>query len=148
MLHQPQSDLLEHLAEVTLQSATGGLRTVRFERVAKMGQGYRVKFQGIDDRNAAELLRDATLTIPREALPPLNDDEAYLVDLVGASVLGPDGSEFGVVVEVFTYPSVDAVVIERPDSTHVEQPLVEEWVDIARDGARPKIRLKSLEGLL
>jgi 16S rRNA processing protein RimM len=148
LLHQPQSDLLEHLTGATVELPDGAAQLLRLERVAKMGQGYRVKFEGVDDRNAAERLRDARLSIPRDALPPLDDDEAYLVDLIGASVLGPDSAPFGVVIDVLTYPSVDAVVIERPDNTQVEQPLVEEWVEITNDGERPQVRLKSLEGLL
>jgi len=148
LLHQPQSDLLEHVTEVTVQTVAYGSRLLPLERVAKMGQGYRVKFLAIDDRNAAEQLRDAKLLVPRDVLPELGEHEAYLIDLVGANVVGPDGSSFGVVVEVLTYPSVDALMIEKPDRTRVEQPLVEQWVEIAHDADRPRIELKSLEGLI
>lgn len=148
LLHQPQSDLLEHVTDVTVHTANSGARPMSVERVSKMGQGYRVKFAGIDDRDAAERLRDAMLSVPRAALPPIEDDEDYLIDLVGATVLGPDGSTYGMVVEVLTYPSVDAIVIERPDGSRVEQPLVQEWVEITHHETRPRIELRSLEGLL
>ena len=146
LLHQPQSDLLEHLTEVTVQTVAFGSRLLPLERIAKMGQGYRLKFEGCNDRNAAEVLRGATLWVPREALPPL-DDEEYLVDLVGLRVTGPDGTPFGVVTAVMTYPSVDSVIIEKSDGTRVEQPLVDEWIEIIR-ADETTIALRSLEGLL
>ncbi|HEY5280697.1 MAG TPA: ribosome maturation factor RimM, partial [Pseudolabrys sp.] len=39
---------------------------------------------GIDDRNAAETLRNVELYLPRERLPPIDeDDNWYYADLVG-----------------------------------------------------------------
>ena len=147
LLHHIDSDLLERITEVTLQTTHGVSVIAALEKVARMGRGFRVKFGGIDDRTAAEQLRGATLCVPRDTLPPLPPDESYLVDLVGAVVIGPDGTKFGIVVEVQSYPSVDSVIIERPDGTCVEQPLVEEWVEI-RDGPKAVVALSSLEGLL
>ena len=146
LLHHTESVLLEHLTEVTVHLNAGESKALHIENAAKMGQGYRLKFEGCNDRNAAEVLRGATLWVPREALPPL-DDEEYLVDLVGLRVTGPDGTPFGVVTAVMTYPSVDSVIIEKSDGTRVEQPLVDEWIEIIR-ADETTIALRSLEGLL
>ena len=147
LLHQPESDLLEHLSELTLQLQAGESQLIRLERVAKMGKGYRVKFPGFDDRDSAERLRGATLWVAREALPKLEGDEQYLVDLVGVRVFGPDGAPFGSVVEVLTYPSVDSLVIEKLDGSRVEQPLVDAFAEVVHAG-ETTIALRSLEGLL
>lgn len=147
LLHHAESDLLERVQTVTLLTAQGESVSAEFERVARMGRGYRVKFRGVDDRTAAEGLRGARLSVPRDLLPPLEEGELYLADLVGANVTGPDGRDFGVVVAVQSYPSVDSAIIERPDGTQVEQPLVDEWVNIDQ-APKPRLTLKSLEGLL
>ncbi len=146
LLHQADSDLLERINAVTLQTAQGESVAAELERIARMGRGYRVKFSGFNDRTAAERLRGATLSVPRDVLPALPGDECYLVDLVGAKVMGPDGQDFGVVIDVQSYPSVDSAIIEMLDGTQVEQPLVDEWVNI--NDAPRRLALKSLEGLL
>jgi len=148
LMHQPESDLLEHVSEVTVATVSQGTKAIALERVARMGHGYRVKFAGFDDRSAAELLRGATLWVPRDTLPALDDAENYLVDLIGASVMDSEGVRFGIVAEVLTYPSVDSLVIVKDDGARVEQPLVEQWVEICRDEGRPTIVLRNLEGLL
>ncbi len=147
LLHQTESDLLEQLSVVSLRVRDGSIVEAQLASVAKMGRGYRVKFVGFDDRTAAEGLRGAILSMPREQLPPLGESESYLIDLVGVKVLGPSQDELGIVVDVRCYPSVDSIIIERADGSTVEQPLVGDWVKIL--GEKPStILLLSLEGLL
>lgn len=50
---------------------------------------------GVEDRNAAELLRGARILIDRSALPETEEDEVYVEDLLGCDVLLPDGSRLG-----------------------------------------------------
>ena len=50
----------------------------------KPGSGGAIaRFAGIADRAAAEALRGQLLTVPRSALPPLEDGEYYHADLIG-----------------------------------------------------------------
>jgi 16S rRNA processing protein RimM len=147
LLHREESDLLERIQAATLVRTDGTSVLTRIERVSRMGRGFRVKFLGYNDRDAAEQIRGAVLFVPREVLPPLSADESYLIDLVGASVVGPDGVSVGRVIAVQSYPSVDSVVIERPDGSTVEQPLVDNWVSSV-DVKQCQIQLSSLEGLL
>jgi 16S rRNA processing protein RimM len=109
-------------------------------------KAYLVKLAGIGDRSAAEALRGRAVWVARSELPLVEDDEYYLVDLIGAQVIGPDG-EVGTVVEIATHPSVDALVIRTPDGRQLEQPLVPDW--IARVSVAEKlVELTSLEGLI
>ncbi len=147
LLHQTGSDLLEQVSEVILRVKDGSVVEARLASVAKMGRGYRVKFVGFEDRSAAEGLRGAILALPREQLPSLEGNESYLVDLVGAKVIGPTQEVLGTVVDVRCYPSVDSIIIERTDGSTVEQPLVDDWVKIV-EGKPSSVILISLEGLL
>lgn len=67
-----------------------------------------VRFEGVLDRDAAEGLRGAVL---RAA--PLHDDDALWVhDVIGATVVTPDGRERGRVVAVEDNPAHDLLVLE------------------------------------
>ena len=104
-----------------------------------------VKFAGIDDREQAEALRGATVSVERAELGTLGPNEFYLADLVGARVLVGERL-LGTVVAVRPYPSVDVMVIETDGGKLVEQPLVDHFLEEV-DVARGRVRLSSAEGL-
>ncbi|HYQ16993.1 MAG TPA: ribosome maturation factor RimM, partial [Polyangiaceae bacterium] len=110
-------------------------------------RAYLVKLEGVVERDGAEALRGSTVWVARAALPePEDEDDYYLVDLIGAKVTGPEG-EIGTVIEIATHPSVDSLVIKTADGRTVEQPLVPAFV--ARVSVAEKlIELSTLDGLL
>ena len=133
-------------AEVVLEAESGALETFRVRASRQTPKGVLLRLEGIDDRDAAEARNGNVVRVAREALPELKDGEYYLCDLVGIRVESPEGP-VGAVVEVQMYPSVDAVVIEAPDGSRFEQPLLDEW--IARvDVPAGEIVLASREGLI
>ncbi|HYJ10420.1 MAG TPA: hypothetical protein VEX18_15455, partial [Polyangiaceae bacterium] len=77
---------------------------------------------------------------------PADDSEYYLVDLIGAKVVGPEG-ELGTVIEIATHPSVDALVIRTLDGRTLEQPLIDDWVKRV-SVAEKLVELSTLDGLL
>ncbi len=146
-MHWAESEALLVAKSAQLKLADGTVVERELTRVRKSGRGYIVKFLGVDDCGAAETLRGATLSVDRELLPAVEPGEAFLSDLVGKQVLGPDAVLIGTVVEIASYPTVDCLVIERQDGSRVEQPLVDEWVE-PLDGAAERIVLHSLDGLV
>jgi len=76
--------------------------------------GAIARFAEIADRNAAEALRGTQLTIPRAALPPLEDGEYYHVDLLGLAAVSDAGEPLGNVVAIDNYGAGDVLEIERP----------------------------------
>lgn len=105
-----------------------------------------LRLEGVDDMDAANELRGARVLLSRDQLPELDEDEFYLSDLVGARVQAPSG-EVGQVVEVRVHPSVDSLVIKRPDGTLVEQPLGEPWIE-SINVERACVRLANTDGLI
>lgn len=65
--------------------------------------------QGIDDRNAAELLRGKIVNIDRHnAIDP--DDGAYFIeDIIGCSLMGDDGVKIGEILTVDSFGSADVI---------------------------------------
>lgn len=67
---------------------------------------------GIDDRNAAETLRNVELYLPRERLPPIDeDDNWYYADLVGLAALAVDGAAIGTIAAVHNFGAGDIIEI-------------------------------------
>jgi 16S rRNA processing protein RimM len=78
-----------------------------------------VRFAEIGDRSAAEALRGKLLSIPRAALPPLEEGEYYHADLIGLPCESPAGEPLGRVVAVENFGAGDLVEIERPDGGRI-----------------------------
>ena len=77
---------------------------------ARRHQGrWLVQFDGVDDRNAAEALRGASLTA--EPLENLPEGELWVHELVGARVVERDGTDLGTVVAVDANPAHDILVL-------------------------------------
>ena len=72
------------------------------------------RFAEVADRNAAEALRGQLLTVPRSALPPLDEGEYYHADLVGLSCFDEAGEHIGTVVAVENFGAGDLLEVERP----------------------------------
>ena len=71
------------------------------------------RFDGVEDRSAAEALRGSLVEIDRSALPLLEDGEYYHADLIGLATVDRDGNTVGTVVAVENYGAGDLLEIER-----------------------------------
>jgi 16S rRNA processing protein RimM len=143
--HWEASDSLVHAKQLWL-GVNGNSIAYDIERARAVPRAYLVKLRGVDDRNAAEALHGATVSIERVALPPLEPGEYYLIDLVGARVVGPDG-DIGEVTSVVSHPTVDVIVLKLMDGSMAEQALSAPWLTEVDVAAR-KIVLNSLDGLM
>jgi len=87
--------------------------TVLGGRVAK--GGVVVRTQEIETREQAEAARGLRLYIRRAVLPaPKDEDEFYIADLVGLSVVSPEGEPLGRVHSVRDFGAGDLLEIEPP----------------------------------
>ncbi len=66
--------------------------------------GLMVKFDGIDDRNAADLLRGLYVFSPFDELEPPGKDEVYLHELIGMKVELDTGALMGEVTAYYELP--------------------------------------------
>jgi len=67
--------------------------------------------QEIKTREEAEALRGLKLYLPREALPPADEDEFYLADLIGLSAVDPEGAAVGQIKSVQNFGAGDLLEI-------------------------------------
>ncbi|MFM7402500.1 MAG: ribosome maturation factor RimM [Erythrobacter sp.] len=64
-------------------------------------------------RAQAETLRGTTLTVPRDALPPLAEGEFYHADLLGLPVITDAGDTIGTVLAIENFGATDIIEIGR-----------------------------------
>lgn len=76
------------------------------------GGSLLAKLQGIDDRTAAEGLRGADVTVPRDELPPAEDGEYYWNDLIGLAVRNSRGVELGRITGMIAAPAHDVLRVQ------------------------------------
>ncbi len=85
------------------------------KKVRDDGKGGAIaRLAEVDSRSAAEKLRGTTLTVPREALPPLPEGEYYHADLVGLAAASTAGEALGEVIAVHNFGAGDVIEIQRP----------------------------------
>ncbi len=122
----------------------GGSRqeTRRLTSVKNPDQGATiVTFEGVADRNAAELLRNVQVFVLREELPPLPEGEYYEQDLLGLRVVTESGRDFGVIEQVHYYPANDVY-----ETAEAMIPAVEDIV-LQVDLAGRRLVVKDIPGL-
>ena len=103
--------------------------TLTLKKLRDDGKGGAiVRFEEVTDRNAAEALRGTALTVPRSALPPLEEGEYYHADLIGLPAVTEDGEPLGTVVAVENFGAGDVLEIERPNGKRFMVPMREEAV--------------------
>jgi 16S rRNA processing protein RimM len=83
--------------------------------VRDSGKTAVARFDGINDRSAAEALRGTLVEVDRSALPPLEEGEYYHADLIGLPAVDRDGNAVGIVVAVENYGAGDLLEIELED---------------------------------
>jgi 16S rRNA processing protein RimM len=88
-----------------------GRRELRPLESRRHGKGLVVRFEGIDDRDAAIALGRLELWVERRELPALKKDEYYRADLVGFEVVNLQGQPLGRVDHFLDMPANAVMVV-------------------------------------
>ena len=146
----PETDFPERLEvgrEVAIWTRSGAPRPSRLRAVRVAGRQWLARLQGIDSRASAIEVAGGTLRVPARSLPPLAPGQFYHHELVGRTVLRPDGRPLGRLSRVERTGANDVYVVERPDGGPVFVPAIRSAVEeiVPGDGV---VRLRDLPGLL
>jgi 16S rRNA processing protein RimM len=107
---------------------SAGDKTLTLKTIRPDKTGAVARFAEVGDRNSAEALRGTLLAVPRDSLPPLDEGEFYVTDLIGAACIDTAGVPLGTVGAVENYGASDILEIIRPDGRTFMVPITPEAV--------------------
>ena len=99
---------IKNLANVEIDG-----KLYEIEKLENRVNGCFVKLVGVNDRTAAENLRGKSVSVAREELESLAENEFYFEDLIGASVADENGKVIGEVVDIEQYGAADVIVVKQ-----------------------------------
>jgi 16S rRNA processing protein RimM len=110
---------VESLSDVPGRFAPGAavwLQAVRrvIQSCAPGRGGLVLKLEGIDDRKTAEQMKDEVLEVPESERPPLPPGSYYTDELIGLTVVDPEGRLIGTLDEVLETGANDVYVVRGP----------------------------------
>jgi len=112
---------------------------VIIEGFRRTPKGVLYKLSGIDDRSAAEGVKGASILMPVETLPALDEDGFYEYELEGLPVYDDEGNSIGRVTGFIETAGNDVLVIDRDGSEYLV-PLARAHVVSISPGDRIVIR--------
>ncbi len=150
----PETDDPERFTDLTVvftgRTAASAVRheidSVRFQPT-KRGIIVIAKMRGVDSREAAESMRKDSVFASEEDLPPLEEGEFFLHDLIGLAVSTHTGDTVGTVEDVIEGPAQTILVVAREGMGSAMIPAVDEFVEEIDLDAR-QIVIRPIEGLL
>ena len=90
-----------------------GTRRFEVEDLRPAKDHFVARLSGVDDRDAAERLTNVKLYVPRDRLPPVEEEETYYhADLIGLVAVTPDGAALGTVTAILNFGAGDVVEIK------------------------------------
>ncbi|MBC8519840.1 MAG: ribosome maturation factor RimM [Gammaproteobacteria bacterium] len=110
-----------------LLTINGEQREFVVKQGKRHGKGVVVLLDGFNDRTAAEELIGVDISVRRDALEKLTDDEYYWSDLIGCQVINSDDGVLGEVSDLMETGANDVMVISGEDKD-VLIPFVNQWV--------------------
>ncbi|RTL56448.1 MAG: ribosome maturation factor RimM [Rhodocyclaceae bacterium] len=88
------------------------------------GDGWVVKFMGIDDRSGAESLVGRFVASPKEDLPKTAEGEYYWADLIGLQVVNESGAVLGHVASLIETGANDVLVVREGEGKAAKERLL------------------------
>ncbi len=82
-------------------------------------RGYLLKLRGVDERNAAEVLRGRYLMRPLEELEALEEGEFFYHQLLGMRVVTAAGEEVGQIMEIYDLRPAHLLEVRGHGGTHL-----------------------------
>ena len=140
---------IEKLGQVHLATDVSA-RDARVYSVQHMRMHQRyglLKLDGVDDREAADLLRELKVLVAIEDAVPLEEEEFYLFQLIGLRVITEDGCELGMVCDIIETGANDVYIVDSPEHGEVLIPATAETI-LETNIASGFLRVQLPHGLL
>ena len=135
------------LLESVLLGTEGAMKPLGITSVKFFKKMVILKLQGIDDRNAAELLRGRELYVHRDDAIALEEGEHYVADLIGLAVYTDEGERFGEITDVMKTGANDVYVVRGEEGREYLLPVIPECI-LDTDIENGRVTVHLMDGLL
>lgn len=119
-------DFLRDLPTLTLEGRPR--REIKVQALRFHQNNALLQVEGITDRTAAEQLRGREVSLPRSALPVLEDGEYYVAQLIGLTVETTEGEALGKLAEVMFTGANEVYIIRGGPHGEILLPAIESVV--------------------
>ncbi len=87
-----------------------------------------VKFEGLDDINQVEKYKRCPIMVTRENAVPLEEDEYFIADLIGMTIVDDSGITLGTLENVIETGANDVYEVQLPDGGHILLPAIKDCI--------------------
>ena len=106
-----------------------------------------LKFKGYDDINLVEPFRKKSLWVTRENAVPLEEDEYFIADLIGLTVVTEEGETLGELTDVLQTGANDVYQVTTADGKEILLPAIKDCI-LSVDLSEERMTVHVLKGLL
>jgi len=118
------------------------INRVRFDR-----QYALITFDGVQDRDTADMLRGLALMVAIEDAVPLEEGEVYLFQLIGMRVVLEDGKDLGEIIDIAETGGNDNYIVKSAELGEFAIPAIPQVV-LKIDTEKQHVLIRVMEGLL
>ena len=87
-----------------------------------------VKFEGLDDINDVEQYKRCPMLVTREHAVPLEEDEYFIADLVGLTIVDDSGVTIGKLINVIETGANDVYEVKTEDGGTILLPAIKDCI--------------------
>ena len=102
----------DYLKEVVMDCKKDGMKAFTVSSVKYFKNLVILKFKDVDNINDIEKYKGADIFVTRENAIPLEEDEFYIADIIGAKVVSDEGDELGELTDVLQTGANDVYVVK------------------------------------
>lgn len=135
-------EFFEELDSVLIENTEYEIETIKYYKDQVV-----LKLSGIDTVEAAEKLKNKTVSARKSDLPPLPEGVFYVADLIGCKAYLEDGTYVGQVSDVIQNGPTDILELKNDDGKQILIPKVKEFVPYISVEEK-KLTITPIDGLL
>jgi len=103
-------------------------KTVKVESVKLQNKFAILKLEGIDDRDVADTYRGVEVQVERKNAVRLPEDSYYIGDIMGCKVVEEDGSNLGIIDDIFNNVGSDIYCIKTESGKTIMLPAIKDTI--------------------
>ncbi len=120
-------DRFLELGDVLIETPDG-YEEARVEYCKFFKQFVFVKLEGFDDINEVERFKRCPLMVTRDNAIPLEEDEYYVKDLIGLTIVDDSGITIGTLIDVIETGANDVYEVKTADGGNVLLPAIKDCI--------------------